>query len=674
MAEVPELDLHLLECPICLERLRHPKTLPCLHSLCQDCLGTYITKELSGKMASATSFPCPICRGMATPVNQADTKENWAKQFPTNGMIQELIKLKEQSSGPLYCTPCQTKGNLSNPAKFWCKKIESGFCETCKVDHHDIVHIGCDILDITRHDSNRPKQNPGVPHCDQHDENMVWYCEDHKLLGCNICVLKDHRRCEAVTTATEYILKLKAGSQLTDMQAQLKKEAEVMNSLVKDFDEQLRVMVKNQEIALQSITDLRHRVSKRLDELQKDYTDNLITLFKDEKGKLDDSLRQCERLKNSMLNTLKSSIKATNGNDTTETIVLYQRGLAEVESCKALVMDLNESFASVNIQHQTEPGLATFGNDVIGDIVIKKPPRRFPESFGYLPSQMSERRVREVQQFDIKTTSDEDDCDAAGVVYLPYNQIIISDLKNEKLKLFTDKGQYLDELTIKGTPWDMCFVDDKTVAVAVSNPGGVHVVKVENAKLSLFSEICLADDKGCQGITHISGRFVVSTYTEEADTEEADTVEAEVDSVTEDGTELYSVTQDGNANLLHQYSGKCYFVSHDPINEDILVSCHTYTEDEPVLYRLSADKHSKNMMKVGLVSNAAGLSVDREGNVYLCGYGTSNIVQMSRDGKHVRELLTSSDGINRPFAIAVCGDMFVLTKEDTNYVRLFQLY
>ncbi|XP_021346756.1 E3 ubiquitin-protein ligase TRIM33-like [Mizuhopecten yessoensis] len=650
---LPDLDLHLLECPICLERLRQPKSLPCLHCFCQECLGTYITKELSGKMASGTSFPCPICRGMATPVNQAETKENWSKQFPTNAVIQELIKLKEQSSGPLYCTPCQTKGNLSNPAKFWCKKIESGFCEICKVDYHDVVHIGCDILDITRHDSNRPKQNPTFPHCDQHDENMVWYCEDHKLLGSNICVLEDHRRCEAVTTATKYIQKLKAGSQLTDMQAALQKSAEVMNSLVKDFDEQLQVMVKNQEIALQSIKDLRHRVDKRLDELQKNCTDMLIALFKEEKRKLDDSLRQCERLKNSMLNTLKSSIKATEGNDNTEMIVLYQRGQAEVESCKALVTEKSESFTSVNIQHQTEPGLATFGDGAMGNIVIEESRRPFPDGLAHLPPILG-RRVREVQQFDIKTTSDKKDCDVFGAVYLPYNQIVVSDYNNAKLKLFTDKGQYLDELTIQGTPQDMCFVNDNTVAVADSSPGGVHVVNVENSKISLSSVICLPDYKDCRGLTHINGRFVVCTNKEEA--------------------EVYSVTQDGTAELLHQYSGKCCFLSHDPTNEDIMVSCSTDTEGEAVLSRLSTDKHLKSVMKVGLVRKAAGVNVDREGNIYLCSRDSNNVVQMSGDGTHIRELLTSSDGISSPFAIAVCGDMFVLTEDNTNHVRLFQLY
>ncbi|XP_021345505.1 transcription intermediary factor 1-beta-like [Mizuhopecten yessoensis] len=650
---LPELDLHLLECPICLERLRQPKSLPCLHCFCQECLGTYITKELSGKMASGTSFPCPVCRGMATPVNQADTKKNWAKQFPANAVIQELIKLKEQSSAPLYCTPCQTKGNPSNPAKFWCKKMESGFCETCKVGHHDVIHIGCDILDITSHDSKRPTQN-SVPHCDQHDEDMVWYCEDHKLLGCNICVFKDHRRCEEVTTAKEYFQKLKAGTQLTDMQAALKKGSEVMNSLVKDFDEQLQAMVKNHEIALCSITDLRQRIDKRLDELQKDCTDKFITLFKDEKRKLEDSLRQCERLKNSMLNTLKSSIKATEGNDNTKTIVSYQRGQAEVESCKALVKEMNESFTSVNVKHQTEPELVTFGDDAMGNIVIEKPSRRFPESHGYLTSPMSGRRVREVQQFGIKSTSDGNDCKAFGVVYLPFNQIVVSDLRNKKLKLFTDKGQYLDEMTIYGSPNDMCLVNDNTVAVAVRSPGGVHIVKVENSKMSLSSEICLPDDKGCQGITHINGRFVVCTDTKEA--------------------EVYSVTQDGTAELLYQYNGKCYFLSHDPTNEDILVSCHISTQGKVVLSRLSADKRRKNVMQRGVVSSAAGVIVDREGNIYVCGFASNNVVQMSGDGTHVRELLTSSDGIKRPFAVAVCGDMFVLAEDDTNFVRLFQLY
>ncbi|XP_033730080.1 E3 ubiquitin-protein ligase Midline-1-like [Pecten maximus] len=338
----PELDLHLLECPICLERLQKPKSLSCLHCFCQECLGTYITKELPGKMASATSFPCPVCMRVTSPVNPVESKDKWAEHFPTNAVIKDLIQLKERSSGPLYCKPCQTKGNMTNPARFWCKKMDETFCEACKIQLHDNIHSDCDILDISGCGGVRPNQEKSAPRCDQHDEKKVWYCEDHQLLGCNICIFKNHRRCDEVTTATEYFQKLKDESRLEDMQDMLKKNTEVIDLIVKDFDEQLQNLVQNQEVALQSITDLRQKVDKRLNTLQKDVTDKLIASFKEEKINMEASLRQCERLMNSMLNTMKSSVTAVERNDHIETIVLYQRGQAEVESCKALITEMRK--------------------------------------------------------------------------------------------------------------------------------------------------------------------------------------------------------------------------------------------------------------------------------------------------------------------------------------------
>ncbi|OWF53693.1 E3 ubiquitin-protein ligase TRIM56-like [Mizuhopecten yessoensis] len=225
-----ELDSHLLECPICLEQLQLPKSLPCLHSFCQDCLGTYITKELSGKMMSTTSFPCPICRMTTSPVQLAESRAKWAEQFPTNSLIQDLIQLKERSSEPLYCKPCQTKGNLNNPASYWCKTMNENFCNICKLELHDIIHTECDILDVTGNHSKRLNRETSAPRCYQHGEKMVRYCEDHQRLCCNECVIEDHRSCGKVPKMKEYCHKVKAGSQLEDMQAALKKGNDRLNS------------------------------------------------------------------------------------------------------------------------------------------------------------------------------------------------------------------------------------------------------------------------------------------------------------------------------------------------------------------------------------------------------------------------------------------------------------
>ncbi|XP_021346691.1 transcription intermediary factor 1-beta-like [Mizuhopecten yessoensis] len=651
----PDLDLHLLECPICLERLQQPKSLPCLHSFCQDCLWIYITKELSGKMASATSFPCPVCRRTTSPVNQTETKDKWAKQFPTNNVAHDIIQLGERSSEPIYCKPCQTKGNKTSPAQFWCKTMNISLCESCKVQLHDILHNDCDILDITVYVNTHCKHDKSVPRCDRHDEKMIWYCEDHQLLCCPESVIEDHRGCEEVTKTTEYFKKLKSGEQLKEMQAALKKGAEVMDSVVKDFDQQLQAMLQNQEIALQIISDLRRKVDKRLDKLQKDITDDLITLFKKEKRDMEASSQQCERLMNGMKNTLKSSIRAVEGNNDTETIVLYQRGQAEVESCKSLVRDMRKSFTSVSIEHHIASGNDIISDDAMGKIVVRKQPRCIPEGHIEFANPMSERRVKEIGKFSIKSPSDRKNCYAVGVVYLPCAHIVVSDYNNKKLKLFTDKGQYLDELAVQGYPRDMCLMTNNTVAVAVGGPGGIRVVKVKASKLFLASEINMSNRKYCYGITHTDGKFVIGTS----------------------GGEVYSITQNGAAVLLYTHNSTCWSLTHDRMTRNTFVSVSNTNPGSVVVSRLSADKPHRSVMSVGVVMGARGIDVDKEGNIYVCGMDSHNIVQMSRDGAHVRELLTTSEGVHNPCSLAVRGDTFVVTStsntDEDNYIAVFAL-
>ncbi|XP_069105360.1 E3 ubiquitin-protein ligase TRIM56-like [Argopecten irradians] len=650
----PELDLHLLECPICLERLQQPKSLPCLHSFCQECLGTYIDKEISDKRVSDTSFPCPICRRMISPVNQAEPKEKWAEQFPTNVVIQDLVQLKERSSELPYCKPCQTKGTLTNPAKFWCKMMNTHFCENCKEHYHDIIHSDCDILDISEYDISRSKPEESVSKCDQHGEKICWYCEKHQRLGCHVCMIKYHRQCEqeVVMTAKEYLERLKCGTRLRDMEEMLKKGAEAMKSLIKDFDGQIQTLVQNQEVALKSITDLRQRIEKELDECQKAVTDELVTKYKHEKENIEVSLRQCDRLMKGMLNTMKSSVKAVEENNPMEAIMIYQRGQAEIESCQDLIKDMSEPYTSVSIQHQV-PKPGTQRDHMLGKIVIEKRRRRFPVDPVFRRLPLSERQAKEIRKFNVNIPADKSTIGIGGIVYLPDNNIVVSDCGNKRLKLFTDEGQYLDQLTVPGNPIDMCLVNNTTVAVAVRGKG-VHVVKVGDKKLSLSSVI--NTKKKIIGITHRDGRFVVSV---------------------ECGG-VYSLTQDGATDMLHTYDNICWNLGHDTERGDILVSTNNNTDGQVAVSRLSPDKRRTDVMKVGVVRGSAGINVDREGNIYVCGWNSHNVVQISGDGTRVRELLTSTDGIQKPRTIAVNGEKFVVsnlndTVNDRSYIRIFQL-
>ncbi|OWF38345.1 E3 ubiquitin-protein ligase TRIM56 [Mizuhopecten yessoensis] len=533
----PEMDSHLLDCPICLEQLHQPKSLPCLHSFCQECLSTFIIKDLSGKMAAATAFPCPVCRKMTHPVNAAEDKDKWAQQFPTNELVKDQVKVTAREL--MFCKPCGKKGNTETPATILCKTCDVLFCDTCKLEHHDLFLEGCETVDVTGKAGMVQRQVTKQVRCGKHTKKMDYYCEDHQILGCSRCITIDHRRCDEVTTTLEYCDKLKRESRLDDLKTSLKKTTEAIELLIKEFGEQLQTLLEDQDTGLKSLADLRQRIDTRLDTMQKNITDELIATYKEEKDSLEMSMQKCERLMSSIQNTVESSGKAIQRNDSVDTILLYQRGQAEVKSYEDLVTEMRKKFTTVRIKHSVDLNLQTLDKDIplsMGKIKMEKTPYRLP---GLLSSHLSECGVREVSKFCIKCPSDDLYCHASGVVYLPDDHIVIGDYHNKKIKLFTASGECEDEMKLQGTPHDMCHV-----------------------------------------------------------------------------------------------------------------------------------------ATVGVLKGAFGVDVDVEGNVYVCGRESNNVVQMSEEGAHVRELLTSSDGVDRPRAISVCGDRFVVTNESSqnrNYVQIFKL-
>jgi DNA-binding beta-propeller fold protein YncE len=49
-----------------------------------------------------------------------------------------------------------------------------------------------------------------------------------------------------------------------------------------------------------------------------------------------------------------------------------------------------------------------------------------------------------------------------------------------------------------------------------------------------------------------------------------------------------------------------------------------------------------------VLQDPLGISVDNDGNVYVVGYKSNNVVVISPDGQRHRQLLSSNDGLSRP--------------------------
>ncbi|XP_021380206.1 tripartite motif-containing protein 42-like [Mizuhopecten yessoensis] len=640
-------DSQLLECPICLEQLRQPKSLPCRHSLCEECLSSYIVSEVLGTSDTATSFICPVCRTLTHPVDKTEDKEKWARQFPTDTVAIEMIQLRNRATEPRYCAPCQRKGKMTS-AQFWCKMNQSLFCESCKVNHHDVVHVSCDIVDIRGSGNFLLRRETSDKRCDKHKDEIAYYCEDHKSLGCSKCIIIGHRECDNVSTTEGYCEKLNSSSQLEERKTFLQKGADDMESMIKDFYLRQQNIADDKDAVLKSIDDLQERMEKRIREMKKEITDDVITAYKQERENLKVSTQKCERLKVAIQNTLESSATALQRNDHMDTIRLYQKGQTELEACKDLVKEMQMSISTVSIKHEIDLDVAGLN---FGKVVVRKQRRDLP-GVPTVVKPLFKCEVKEIRKVNIKCPSDQSACNSRGVVYFPDGGIVVGDNNNQKIKLINDEGDVVDELNLDGRPWDLCMVDNTTVAAAIESPGGIHVVTVTPSKLTLSSVI--NKNKQYYGITYRDGEFIVST-----------------------GSEVCSVKKDGTTKALYRYTGEVLMLSHDSKDGQLFVSHFNSRTDSTVIGKLSTDNKYTDVLKVGVVKSTYGVDVDMEGNVYVCGFFSNNVVQMSGDGTNVRELLTAEDGIIRPLAISVCGDKLVVTNCASglrNSIKVFQLF
>ena len=68
---------------------------------------------------------------------------------------------------------------------------------------------------------------------------------------------------------------------------------------------------------------------------------------------------------------------------------------------------------------------------------------------------------------------------------------------------------------------------------------------------------------------------------------------------------------------------------------------------------------------------SVGISVDNDGNVYVAGFDSINVVVISPDGQHHRELLSNNDGMVNPWVLDYersTNMLLVVNKSDTAFL------
>ena len=669
-----------LTCGLCNQWFNLPRSLPCLHSYCHNCLAKNIIDFISkkgdkknGKSSNSGEYNCPTCgKVIETASFSSNPPEKWAENFPINSFLTDLVDIELLKHGEKTCGPCIRNGDKSEVTS-WCKECRDGLCENCAKVHHG-MRISMEHTVLTKEEFMKHVallQEQEEP-CPKHaGKTLDMFCMTDKELCCPNCIAEEHRRCDRVISVADAVKKSKLDKDPEFLSKNIELYQLHIEAVVSDRTNKLVGLDEQRGKLLDEFAQIRIKIINHLDKMEKTIRKEVNDLHTVE----------TRQLQNEVGTSRKMMAAVSNAHELLRVTGIHGSGsrlMATIEQVRAECLwyedemgKLRSKIQDSEYSFELNETIETLLNKVkeYGKVSIRRSPSKLPpfpntmmleksiEQGKVFQSTLSlrGRKVELLKSVDMRQDDDSNECWYTGATFLADGRLVLVDRANRKLKLFGKNYRLLNAISFSSKPWDVTVVNETEVAVSLPEEHGIQLMSLEDDDVSPTEYF--NTDEACFGLKFVRGKFLALCY---------DGRPPSLKIISSDGRELAAIAADDDGSPL--FSRPIYVTSNSAgtviyVSDERRGNITTLTETSEHCFTYSTLD----------MNHAAGLTLDREGHLFVCRNHSKSVQVVSPEGDRVKTII-SRDEVSYPRAIALDAkeERLLITQGDKSVVKIYQ--
>jgi len=537
------------------------------------------------------------------------------------------------SSSPSFCGICDIR-HISKLSEVWCPVCEEGLCAEC-IEYHSLVKLsrGHITIPISEYQKLPSFVLEIKEHCSEHHEKFNLYCKEHECACCGICMVETHKDCLNVAVLENIVKDVKTSDVFNEIEQLINEMIEIIGKIRQNRETNSSAVREQKIIVENEIREVRTKINNRLDNLQEDLMKELTEAEKqiaeetrDLMVSLDEKQKELTEYQTNIVNIKKYASNL-------QTYLVVKQIEKDIETQDTCLQSNVNSLKQANLSYKKDTDLETITSSIqkFGEVVVESKPceltlaRKKDKQAQMMVADLSPPMSVDNIQLKLKQQINIKGIWIRGCSFLPDGRMVLSCYSTDTVRFINEEGVECFQIVKDKTgfcTYDTVYIKDNN-SVAVSSGREIN---------------------RCITIIDLESREVMTTIS----------MDTPIFGMVVRGRTIYYCAWDEGLKMLN-LSDKTV---SDIISSDMSGIYYVATSGDKLYYTdehthsvTCCDLHGTTQWKFKdecVLRGPRGISVDNDGNVYVAGRSSNNVVVFSSDGHRHRQLLSSKDGLIQP--------------------------